>query len=114
MIDKVDRILVQVRRKGVELHSEVIGQRPAGLISLKHPLVQAALSSLDWVGHDDPQPRMASTDANVPLSMGIPAVCIGVTVGHNAHRLDEYIKLAPLNSGLQHCYLTILAALECV
>ncbi len=114
LINKVDRILVQVRRKGVELHSEVIGERPAGLISLKHPLVQAALSSLDWVGHDDPQPRMASTDANVPLSMGIPAVCIGVTVGKNAHRLDEYIELAPLKEGLQHCYLTILAALELV
>ena len=114
LTDKVDRILVQVRRKGVELHSEVIGERPAGLISLKHPLVQAALSSLDWVGHDDPQPRMASTDANVPLSMGIPTVCIGVTVGQNAHRLDEYIELTPLKNGLQHCYLTILAALELV
>jgi len=109
---KVDRIVGQVRRKGVEVHSEVIGERPAGVLSVKHPLVQAALSSLKWVGHNDPQPRMASTDANVPLSLGIPTVCIGLTVGKNAHRLDEYIELAPLKKGLQHCYLTILAALE--
>ena len=114
LTDKVDRILLQARRKGVDVRSEVIGERPAGVISLKHPLVQAALASLKWVGHDDPQPRMGSTDANVPLSMGIPAVCIGITVGKNPHRLDEYIELAPLKEGLQHCYLTILVALEYV
>ncbi len=114
LTDKVDRILVKVRREGVELHSEVIGKRPPGMIHLKHPLVKAALSSLEWVGHNKPEPQMGSTDANVPLSLGIPTVCIGLTVGRNAHRLDEYIKVAPLKEGLQHCYLTILSALELI
>ena len=109
---KVDRLLAQVRRKGVEVRSEVIGERPAGAIAVSHPLARAAMESMKWVGHKSPKLRTASTDANLPLSLGIPTVCIGVSVGHNAHRLNEYVELAPLKEGLQHCYLTILASLE--
>ena len=46
--------------------------------------------------------RISSTDANVPLSRGIPAVCIGITDGGNAHRLDEWITPELLPKGMQH------------
>ncbi len=42
----------------------------------------------------------ASTDANLPLSMGIPAVCIGCLRGGGAHTLQEYIEPASLKDGL--------------
>lgn len=109
---EVEQLVSRAQREGVVVRSEQIGVRPAGGIPATHPLVQAALASLRHMGHPDPQPRSASTDANVPLTLGIPTVCLGLTVGHNAHRLDEYIELPPLKAGLQHCYLTILAALE--
>jgi tripeptide aminopeptidase len=46
--------------------------------------------------------RISSTDANIPLSRGIPAICIGVTDGGNAHRLDEWIMPDLLPKGMQH------------
>lgn len=112
LAQEVDQLVSRAQREGVTVRSEAIGARPAGSVPATHPLVQAALASLRRVGHPDPQLRNASTDANVPLTLGIPTVCLGITVGHNAHRLDEYIELPPLKAGLQHCYLTILAALE--
>ena len=42
----------------------------------------------------------ASTDANLPLSMGIPAVCIGCLRGGGAHTLEEYIEPHSLRDGL--------------
>jgi acetylornithine deacetylase/succinyl-diaminopimelate desuccinylase-like protein len=106
---RVEQILARAHRDGVTVESETIGSRPAGEIPAGHPLVCAAMESLAWVGHNEPVLRAASTDANVPLSLGIPAICIGVTVGHNAHRLDEYIELAPLPDGLKHIYLAAVA-----
>jgi hypothetical protein len=41
--------------------------------------------------------------------MGLPAVCIGLTTGGNAHRLDEYIELEPVKTGLAQLILLSLA-----
>lgn len=94
------------QRRGVTVRAEVIGDRPSGEIADDHPLVLAALASLEAVG----QPiagdlRISSTDANVPLSLGIPAVCIGVTDGGNAHRVEEWMQVPPLAKGMAHLLL---------
>ncbi len=86
----------------------MIGDRPPGGIDAAHPLVQAALSALQDVGWQGaPDLRISSTDANIPLSRGIPAVCVGVTEGGSAHRLEEWMLKAPLGPGMRH--LTLLA-----
>lgn len=71
-------------------------------------MVQALERILDRVGIPSrPDVRISSTDANVPLSMGIPAVCIGLTEGGDAHRLSEWIDPRPLVRGTQQLlYLT--------
>jgi acetylornithine deacetylase/succinyl-diaminopimelate desuccinylase-like protein len=43
---------------------------------------------------------IGSTDANIPLSMGIPAVVMGITTGGGAHTLREYIDIDPVGRGL--------------
>ncbi len=59
----------------------------------------------------EPAYDASSTDANVPISRGITAVCIGLTTGGNVHREDEFIDLQPLPLGLaQLALLTITAA----
>ncbi|MGH2541856.1 MAG: M20/M25/M40 family metallo-hydrolase, partial [Ardenticatenaceae bacterium] len=103
--ESIDGILAGARRDRVTVRSEEIGARPAGAIPANHPLVEAAVESLRWVGCEKASLRAASTDANVPLSLGIPSVCIGVAVGQNAHRIDEYIELDSLRSGLKHTFL---------
>jgi acetylornithine deacetylase/succinyl-diaminopimelate desuccinylase-like protein len=83
---------------GLQRDLTVIGERPAGAMEQRHPLVQAALASYSDVGG---RLQSGSTDANALLARGIPAVCVGITTGGNAHRLDEYIDTAPVEDGLR-------------
>jgi acetylornithine deacetylase/succinyl-diaminopimelate desuccinylase-like protein len=53
-----------------------IGERPAGRLSTSHALVQAALQATRDIG-EDPEHAVSSTDANVPLAAGVPAIAIG-------------------------------------
>lgn len=94
---------VRWQQAGVSVTSTLIGDRPGGAIADDHPLVHAAIASLQAV-RVKPQltMRISSTDANIPLSRGIPAVCVGVTEGGNAHRTDEWIATPPIASGLRH------------
>jgi acetylornithine deacetylase/succinyl-diaminopimelate desuccinylase-like protein len=76
-----------------------IGNRPAGEIPQEHPLVQAAQLCL-LAQEVQPILEIGSTDANVPLSLGYPAVCLGLTRGSNAHTSEEFILTAPLQKGI--------------
>lgn len=53
-----------------------IGERPSGLTPRTHPLVQAAVAATRAVGQEH-QLACASTDANIPISLGVPAVALG-------------------------------------
>lgn len=92
--------------RGVTVKAEVIGDRPSGSISSDHPLVMAARDALAAVGYaHQADLRISSTDANIPLSREIPAICVGVTEGSNAHRLQEWIGTEPLARGMAHLLL---------
>ncbi len=84
---------------GLRAEIEVLGERPAGKRERTDPLVQLAGRTLNWLGYA-PSFFASSTDANIPISLNIPAVCIGVTRGERAHTLDEFIQLAPVGDGL--------------
>ena len=49
----------------------------------------------------EPHLNIGSTDANLPLSRGLPAVTIGLTTGGGAHSVHEYLNLAPLEKGME-------------
>ncbi|HLZ44294.1 MAG TPA: M20/M25/M40 family metallo-hydrolase [Gemmatimonadales bacterium] len=53
-----------------------IGDRPSGLTPRTHPLVQTAVAATRAVGHEH-QLACASTDANLPIALGVPAVALG-------------------------------------
>ena len=78
-------------------------------IAPEHPLVLAAAESYHVEGFTIGY-TIASTDANIPLSRGIPAVCVGVCDGSNEHRLDEYIEPARLQAGMRALLWLALAA----
>jgi di/tripeptidase len=84
----------------VKADIEVVGDRPAGGIPKDHPLVKTVEGVQAKLGMK-PSGRAGSTDANVPLNMGIPAVCIGCTTGGNGHRPDEWLDEAPFALGLK-------------
>lgn len=99
LAERVSQLILAHRRPGVDMVIELIGQRPAGKIEESHPLVQLAIRSLKAQGIK-PHLSIGSTDANIPLSRGLPAVCVGLTIGHGAHTLQEYIHIEPLKLGL--------------
>ncbi len=81
-------------------HITTLGDRPAGMIDHQHPLVLAAASATRAVGRT-PQSASASTDANVPLARGIPAIAIGAGgSGGAAHTADEWFDDADSEIGL--------------
>ncbi|MCU0497050.1 MAG: M20/M25/M40 family metallo-hydrolase [Anaerolineae bacterium] len=86
----------------------IVGDRPAGMIAIEHPLVQGAIAALGQLGIRASL-ETGSTDGNVPLAAGCPTVTIGITRGGNAHRLDEYIETAPVASGMQQLITLTLA-----
>src|SRR5881396_2328605 len=53
-----------------------VGDRPSGLTPRSHPLVQTAVAATRAVGHEH-QLACASTDANIPIALGVPAVALG-------------------------------------
>jgi tripeptide aminopeptidase len=85
---------------GLEVAVEPIGRRPGGRIAPDHPLVAAARRARERAGLPPAEEGASSTDANAAYGRGIPAITVGVTTGGGAHRLDEYIDLAPLGRGL--------------
>jgi len=72
-----------------------IGDRPAGQTSESHALVQHARAALEAHGFT-PRFEHSSTDANIPMSLGIPAIKIGSGgTGGRAHSLEEWIDVEP-------------------
>ncbi len=99
LVHQIEDMLVHASRREVRITAEVIGERPAGEIPAKHPLVQLAVSCLQEQGLPAAL-TSGSTDANVPLSRNIPAVVLGITTGGGAHTTEEYIDLEPVAKGL--------------
>jgi acetylornithine deacetylase/succinyl-diaminopimelate desuccinylase-like protein len=92
---------------GLQFTPELVGDRPAGYCDSRHPLVETALETLRAL-NITPTLETGSTDANVPLSHGCPAVTIGITRGGNAHRLDEYIEIQPIAAGFKQLIMLTL------
>jgi tripeptide aminopeptidase len=96
----------------VAIKMELIGSRPAGQTTRQAPLVGWAAAALQQVGWEKPLFITSSTDANIPLSLGAEAICLGLTESGNAHRLDEYLDPTWLPQGLSQLLLVTLAAVS--
>lgn len=103
MEEAFSAVVEDFRAKGVEIKVESMGVRPCG--EGVDRLAQKALS--DWseallhrhtAGDIIVEP--ASTDCNIPLSQGIPAVSFGLCDGGGAHTRQEWIETASLETGL--------------
>ncbi len=76
--------------RALALRIDAIGSRPCGETNPAHSLVQAAMEATRLVGRQ-PDLALASTDANVPISQGIPAIAIGAGGrGGDAHTHAEW------------------------
>jgi len=110
LIDKTLSFIEQSDHDGVTFTVEVVGNRPSGGIPTSHELVQQAIYVLDLLNIRAGL-ETGSTDANIPLADGCPAITVGITQGANAHRLDEYMETVPVRDGM-HQLLTLISSLS--
>jgi di/tripeptidase len=95
----------------VSYDAKVIGERPAGNTPETADIVVLTAAAITALGMT-PQHEDSSTDSNVPMSLGIPAVTIGAGgKGGRAHALDEWIDVekAPTVKGMQVGLAALLA-----
>jgi acetylornithine deacetylase/succinyl-diaminopimelate desuccinylase-like protein len=99
LADEVRAIVEQRAGPGLQTEIEILGNRPAGQLSRSSPLVQLAADALTWQGIE-PKYGASSTDANIPISLNIPAICIGITRVEGAHTLEEFLTISPIAAGM--------------
>jgi di/tripeptidase len=78
----------------VTVTPKLIGERPTGSTNPDSPIVRTTMAAARAAGYT-PELDISSTDSNIPISLGIPAVTIGSGgTGGRAHSLDEWIDVA--------------------
>ena len=99
-----ERIFVASNTEETKLTVNMIGNRPCkGEVdpAAEEELIDAYRQAVKSVTGNDITLRMASTDANIPMSLGIPAIDVGSYIGAGAHRREEYIEKNSLVPGLE-------------
>src|SRR5579872_452073 len=97
------------KRPGVSCEVVPIGNRPAGELSTSARILQV-IRAVDLQINNAAQVQRASTDANIPLSLGLEAIAIGGGgTGGGAHTLQEWFDSNGRELGLKRILLTMLA-----
>jgi tripeptide aminopeptidase len=95
-----DKITVQIK---------LVGDRPAGVQPTDSPMVQAAWFSTQAIGQKPKLDEPSSTDSNLPISLGIPAITVGGGgKDDNNHAPSEWFDPTNAYLGPQRIFLTIL------
>jgi tripeptide aminopeptidase len=90
-----------------------VGERPAGHTDKDVPLVVAALASIKALNLGEAKSTASSSDSNVPMHLGIPAITIGGGgLDKNAHSLNESDDVTDSYKGSQNALLIILSILH--
>ncbi|MGJ7915079.1 M20/M25/M40 family metallo-hydrolase [Massilia sp. LXY-6] len=97
----------------ITVDAKLIGDRPAGHTDAASPLVQVAKTAIEAAGYKVSY-GWSSTDSNMPMSLGIPAITIGRMAPDKfgrAHSLDEWIDVekAPMVKAMSTALSIILA-----
>ncbi len=111
MEEKFNAVVEAYRQKGVEVNVTVVGERPCSAEvdervqgEMSGRIVNAIQRYFGW----QPNVSKASTDCNIPLAAGIPAVCTGCILGSGAHTREEYVEINSLQPGMKVAFELIL------
>jgi tripeptide aminopeptidase len=103
------RTSTQKRSSGLSHEIVPIGNRPAGELDGNARILKV-IRGVDVHLSNAAQIQRASTDANIPLSLGREAIAIGGGgVGGGAHTLQEWFDCGGRDLGLKRILLTLLA-----
>ena len=105
MREKFSAVFSESLSEGVEIEVKNIGNRPCATkvdTSLVKNLSDMAILSYREAGYEGKITfPSSSTDANIPLSLSIPAICMGVYIGRRCHTREEEVDKSSLSIGLK-------------
>lgn len=104
MRKEYERIFENARTDEVGVLVEKIGDRPCkGDVDeqAENELLEACKKAIEIATGKAAVDKLASTDSNIPLAMGIPAVTVGVYDGKGEHTREEFIEKAGVKTGLE-------------
>ena len=115
MKERFMEIFRQGEKKDVQVEVKLVGDRPCGKdidpVRLEK-LVKLCRSVSEEVLNAPVRMTMASTDCNIPHSLGIPAVAVGICSWHGVHTREEWIEKPSLIPGLEIALRVICALTE--
>ena len=97
-------VFARAKERGVDIKVSKIGERPCmGEVDLERIENMANICEkiVQEVTGMKVERESSSTDCNIPLSLGIPALCIGVYMGGEWHTRNEWVKKNSLLFGLE-------------
>jgi len=93
----------------LQIDFKSLGTRPAGKLPDDSPLVTTIRNVDRYLGNNS-RLEQSSTDANIPLSLGIPAVAIGGGgKGGGSHTPEEWYDPSGRELGLKRLFLTVVS-----
>lgn len=110
-----DKIASANARGKAKFTVKTVGLRPCGIEvdSKVHDkmIERVKLSAIKHAGVE-PKIKTSSTDCNIPLSLGIPAVCVGIYDGFGEHTREEKLLISSMEKGLKICSDVVLDYFE--
>lgn len=100
---RFEEIFASARREGVEVRVTLVGDRPCGIVreSELDALKAAVVPIIEDVIGETVTFYSSSTDCNIPCSLGVPALCIGVDRHQGIHTREEWVEKDSLIPGLE-------------
>ena len=103
-----EAIMEKAKRKGTaEWEVRTIGVRPCGQNvdpAAQNEMIEQAVSVCEKYSGIPCGKKSGSTDCNIPMSLGIPSICVGLYLGRGAHTREEFLEIDSLPVGMNICF----------
>ena len=107
-----DSVIASFQTFGIEVTVEALGDRPCKGDVDPSGLTKVVMEASEKYGYHRTE-ECGSTDCNIPLSMGIPAVCFGVYEGKGAHTREEWVDVESTRDGMKILSEVLLSEMCC-
>ena len=103
MQDKFETIFESARTEKVKVNVKKVGDRPCGNVEAEkiEALKDVIVPVIEGVIDEKVLFKSGSTDCNIPLSQGVPAICVGVNKYEGMHTREEWVDKESIVTGLE-------------
>ena len=103
MRNKFEEIFSSAQAEGVQVNVKKVGDRPCGNIDIAkiEDFKKIIVPVIEEIVGEKVMLKSMSSDCNIPLNLGIPALCVGVDTYFGIHTREEWVDKASMITGLE-------------